>query len=921
MAQAGDDLEGGELKYLPRADDLDGFFGGDLEDGEPEVVANNERVPLLTVQQKCAEAERELAPLLESFLKRDSDELISHGDSKNKFVYRLGSVEEYIASCIEHTAAEFRLSITQNLPSGEARRGWRQRVSEGQYKTVSHLSESRDKSFVFTEMQRVGSARVAAWHNTGPVQDDPRENLRGLRGHVGIWNGSIVLMFGMHSQFACGCSLRNLTGQRECRNSDHKAIYRKLIDSATTKAEKSKLQSTPLDMPFLFGYKGFNIDRQFPDPDAKTDVFYDLGFCFDYFRLAISLGRLKKKQAALPLLPALLDPLARTGGVAVRKSQFDVKMHDDQRSILDGLTHNLELVQGPPGTGKSFCISEIARTREGSGVVLICAVQNRAINLIVEKLREFAQTLPFVVGGSPNNPTKNMGESAEFYSVLSQALREPEMTPFFKEIDAKEKEINECETRKDNLALARISHAQRKEDMQRLLKQRDTLVSELKQAEKRRDRRLKKVMERLVNQARVILVTSAEMLNVMEKNWPWKHIGVRSTPSSEDGRSPASARASADASGDDADPDAGGEDRVEPIEELLAADAEASAAPEYESRLIDALVMDESGLCPEFYGPLFAKLNPRQLILFGDVNQLPPFSNFDDMAAPASLMSRLQCALERRLPRAPGARAPPTPIKVPMLSVQFRMHDTICRLVSDIFYDSRLTTDARVKADRREFYQHSMNLQGPKWVGYDYVDSDKESTAEIAMLPSGFTNPHEVSMILSLVHALLFSGSLKAIPNIKEESTIFIIAFYAAQVSLFYETIYTRPEHTPLRQLCEAGQLRVLTVDSAQGTEADYVFVSCVRSNPEGKLGFLAAPRTGKNRVCVAMSRARVALVVFANNETILRRGVLKEAFDACTYTKLDELCSFTKLGMYAAVPPKAPPRALTYKQMEDDFM
>lgn len=60
------------------------------------------------------------------------------------------------------------------------------------------------------------------------------------------------------------------------------------------------------------------------------------------------------------------------------------------------------------------------------------------------------------------------------------------------------------------------------------------------------------------------------------------------------------------------------------------------------------------------------------------------------------------------------------------------------------------------------------------------------------------------------------------------------------------------------------ASLRVLTVDQAQGSEADVVFLSCVR-NPARSIGFVASA----NRLNVAVSRARERLVVVGDAHTL----------------------------------------------------
>jgi AAA domain len=57
----------------------------------------------------------------------------------------------------------------------------------------------------------------------------------------------------------------------------------------------------------------------------------------------------------------------------------------------------------------------------------------------------------------------------------------------------------------------------------------------------------------------------------------------------------------------------------------------------------------------------------------------------------------------------------------------------------------------------------------------------------------------------------------------------------------------------------------VTVVDNYQGEENDIILLSLVRSNPEGRIGFLAT----ENRVCVALSRARQGLFIMGNMDML----------------------------------------------------
>lgn len=57
----------------------------------------------------------------------------------------------------------------------------------------------------------------------------------------------------------------------------------------------------------------------------------------------------------------------------------------------------------------------------------------------------------------------------------------------------------------------------------------------------------------------------------------------------------------------------------------------------------------------------------------------------------------------------------------------------------------------------------------------------------------------------------------------------------------------------------------VTVVDNYQGEENDIILLSLVRSNSEGRIGFLAT----ENRVCVALSRAKQGLFIVGNMDML----------------------------------------------------
>ena len=90
---------------------------------------------------------------------------------------------------------------------------------------------------------------------------------------------------------------------------------------------------------------------------------------------------------------------------------------------------------------------------------------------------------------------------------------------------------------------------------------------------------------------------------------------------------------------------------------------------------------------------------------------------------------------------------------------------------------------------------------------------------------------------------------------------------HAAGVSLRDMVIIT-PYATQVRWLREqwdGEELEIDTVDDFQRREKEAVLISCVRSNREGEISFLADTR----RMNVALTRARLKLIVVGNSATL----------------------------------------------------
>ncbi len=219
-----------------------------------------------------------------------------------------------------------------------------------------------------------------------------------------------------------------------------------------------------------------------------------------------------------------------------------------------------------------------------------------------------------------------------------------------------------------------------------------------------------------------------------------------------------------------------------------------------------------------------------RVVLAGDPFQLPPTVR----SARAQKGGLDVTLLERCLPRFGQAA---------FLNVQYRMHEHIMGFSNAWFYGDRLQADASVARHQ---------LAGPAGGPLVFVDTAGCGFEE---------DEHPVYKSKSnRGEALILLEHLRQMREQLEEPAVrlAILTPYRQQVQLLDELVAEDP--------VLAGQnLTIRTVDGFQGQEADAVYISLVRSNGKGELGFLRDYR----RMNVALTRARKLLVVVGDSATL----------------------------------------------------
>ncbi len=218
----------------------------------------------------------------------------------------------------------------------------------------------------------------------------------------------------------------------------------------------------------------------------------------------------------------------------------------------------------------------------------------------------------------------------------------------------------------------------------------------------------------------------------------------------------------------------------------------------------------------------------RQVVLVGDHRQLPPTvisQRAEDGGLGRSLFERLvEMGVEPHL-----------------LRVQYRMHPSISLFPNQQFYEGKL--EDGVEASQRPA------PSGILWPDWDNPMAFLPVQEGEVRSPDGKSkeNPAEASWASRILEELLDGGELKM-------SDIGIITPYAGQVRAIRDTMPERLDSVEVR-----------TVDGYQGREKEVIIFSCVRSNSEGNVGFLADSR----RLNVALTRAKRGLIVIGDPETL----------------------------------------------------
>ncbi|MFT4565319.1 MAG: ATP-dependent RNA/DNA helicase IGHMBP2 [Saprospiraceae bacterium] len=251
------------------------------------------------------------------------------------------------------------------------------------------------------------------------------------------------------------------------------------------------------------------------------------------------------------------------------------------------------------------------------------------------------------------------------------------------------------------------------------------------------------------------------------------------------------------------------------------------AHPQLEGMIFDTLIIDEASQALEAES-WTAILRAKRVIMAGDHQQLPPTVKSSEalkLGLGETILDRMTDQIESTF----------------LLDTQYRMHEQILHFSNEQFYNGRLQTASFVQ---------QRGIKGDEEV-VTFIDTSgcgfNEKTG-----PEGrsYNNIDEFHILREhfMANAILQDPSI----------SIGVICPYSYQVTTIRGEISQDEFWHPY-------DIEVNSIDGFQGQEKDVIYISFVRSNDRGEVGFLKDGR----RLNVALTRARYKLIMIGDMSTL----------------------------------------------------
>jgi predicted DNA helicase len=254
-------------------------------------------------------------------------------------------------------------------------------------------------------------------------------------------------------------------------------------------------------------------------------------------------------------------------------------------------------------------------------------------------------------------------------------------------------------------------------------------------------------------------------------------------------------------------------------------------------RSFETVFIDEAAqaLEPACWIPI---LKAKRVVFAGDHWQLPPTVKSFDAAREGLEVTLFEKTIQRNQADV-------------MLQEQYRMNEKIMNFSSTIFYKNKLIANEQVR--NWSLFKEDQVVEFIDTAGCGFFEAvDRETRSSF--------NTEEANILSK--HMKHYISQLEMIGKLEELESIGVISPYKAQVNLLQEMLL---EPNNKMGAFNLDKMAINTVDSFQGQERDVIYISLVRSNEVGEIGFLKDTL----RMNVAMTRAKKKLVVIGDSATI----------------------------------------------------
>lgn len=254
-----------------------------------------------------------------------------------------------------------------------------------------------------------------------------------------------------------------------------------------------------------------------------------------------------------------------------------------------------------------------------------------------------------------------------------------------------------------------------------------------------------------------------------------------------------------------------------------------------------------------------------RFVLAGDHCQLPPTIK-SNAARYGGLDKTLMETLAETHPEA-----------VRLLTVQYRMNEALMRFSSEWFYEGKL--QAAPEVSQRGIMA---DMDEPLvWVDTAGEDNEGQEDFHEQFIGASYGRINKAEARLTLATLIDYAERIGRQRLLEERIDIGIISPYKAQVQYLRALLKKNAYLRPLRK-----SITINTVDAFQGQERDVILVSLVRANEAGEIGFLNDLR----RMNVAITRARMKLIILGASTTLCRHKFYKKLYDSCSKLTIQSL-------------------------------